>query len=40
MGGSAGRLARFARAVAVWLMVVAVPGFIVTLVLGAFFLDD
>ncbi len=33
-------LARFSRTVAIWMMVVAVAGFIVTLVLNAFFLDD
>jgi hypothetical protein len=32
--------AKLTRTVAIWLMVVAVPGFIVTLVLNAFFLDD
>jgi hypothetical protein len=31
--------AKFSRTVAIWLMVVAVPGFIATLVLNAFFLD-
>ena len=31
---------KLSRTVAIWLMVVAVPGFIVTLVLNAFFLDD
>ncbi len=34
------RPAKFTRTVAIWLMVIAVPGFIVTLVLNAFFLDD
>ncbi|MGB7111347.1 MAG: SHOCT domain-containing protein, partial [Mycobacterium sp.] len=34
------RPAKFSRTVAIWLMVVAVPGFIATLVLNAFFLDD
>ncbi|MGA9493003.1 MAG: SHOCT domain-containing protein [Mycobacterium sp.] len=34
------RPAKFSRTVAIWLMVVAVAGFIVTLVLNAFFLDD
>ena len=33
-------LARFSRTAAIWMMVVAVVGFIVTLVLNAFFLDD
>jgi hypothetical protein len=40
MSGSAGGPARLSRTVAIWLIVVAVPGFIVTLVLNAFFLDD
>ena len=40
MSGSAGGTARLSRTVAIWLIVVAVPGFIVTLVLNAFFLDD
>jgi hypothetical protein len=34
------RPAKFSRTVAILLMVVAVPGFIATLVLNAFFLDD
>ncbi|MFZ3318821.1 SHOCT domain-containing protein, partial [Mycobacterium sp.] len=34
------RPAKLSRTLAIWLMVVAVPGFIATLVLNAFFLDD
>jgi Short C-terminal domain len=37
---SSSGLAKFSRTVAIWMMVVAVVGFIVTLVLNAFFLDD
>jgi hypothetical protein len=37
---SSERPAKFSRTVAIWLMVVAVPGFIATLVLNAFFLND
>jgi Short C-terminal domain len=37
---SSGGPAKLSRTVAIWLMVVAVPGFIATLVLNAFFLDD
>src|ERR1700730_17245270 len=32
--------AKLTRTIAIWMMVIAVPGFIVTLVLNAFFLDD
>ena len=32
--------AKLTRTLAIWMMVIAVPGFIVTLVLNAFFLDD
>jgi hypothetical protein len=32
--------AKLTRTVTIWMMVIAVPGFIVTLVLNAFFLDD
>jgi hypothetical protein len=32
--------AKLTRTVAIWMLVIAVPGFIVTLVLNAFFLDD
>ena len=32
--------ARLTRTITIWMMVIAVPGFIVTLVLNAFFLDD
>src|SRR5271167_3149898 len=32
--------AKLARTVTIWMLVIAVPGFIVTLVLNAFFLDD
>jgi Short C-terminal domain len=32
--------AKLSRTLAIWLMVIAVPGFIITLVLNAFFLDD
>ena len=37
---TSGGLAKFSRTAAIWMMVVAVVGFIVTLVLNAFFLDD
>jgi hypothetical protein len=39
MSSSASGLAKFSRAIAIAMMVVAVPGFIATLVLNAFFLD-
>ena len=32
--------AKLTRTITIWMMVIAVPGFIVTLVLNAFFLDD
>ena len=32
--------AKLTRTLTIWMMVIAVPGFIVTLVLNAFFLDD
>src|SRR5271155_1607093 len=32
--------AKLTRTVTIWMLVIAVPGFIVTLVLNAFFLDD
>src|ERR1700748_3002303 len=32
--------AKLTRTLAIWMMVIAVPGFIVTLVLSAFFRDD
>jgi hypothetical protein len=32
--------ARLTRTITIWMMIIAVPGFIVTLVLNAFFLDD
>jgi hypothetical protein len=32
--------AKLSRNLAIWMMVIAVPGFIITLVLNAFFLDD
>ena len=32
--------AKLARTLTIWMLVIAVPGFIVTLVLNAFFLDD
>ena len=35
-----GGIAKLSRTVAIWMMVVAVPGFIITLVLNAFVLDD
>ena len=37
---SGGTPAKFSRTIAIVMMVVAVPGFIVVLVLNAFFLDD
>src|ERR1035441_8280124 len=37
---SGGGPAKFSRAIAIAIMVLAVPGFIVILVLNAFFLDD
>jgi len=37
---SSRRLARFSRAASILLVVVAIPGFIIMLVLNAFFLDD